>query len=341
MPRMRMNQAISAAVAEEMREDPAVVMFGEDVAVAEGTFKTSEGLLTEFGPLRVRDTPISEMGFMGAGLGAAALGLRPVVEIMFVEFLGVALDQLVTEAAKFRYLSAGALTVPLTVRASVGTGLGFGTQHSQTLENWVTATPGLAVVSPSDAQTAYGLVRAAIRCSDPVIVLEPRALYGVRGTVETGADNIQPLGRARTARTGAAATVVTLGRTTSVALAAAEALQEQGMDVEVIDLLTLVPWDVATVLESVRRTGTLVTVEDAPATGGWGADVIARVTTEAFGDLRRAPMRISAPDAPVPYGKELEARHAPQPEEVAHRVGEYLRTGVAPDPWWIREGYAR
>lgn len=340
-PKMRMNSAIAAAIGDEMRDDDSVVMFGEDIAGAGGPFKTSAGLLEEFGPVRVRDTPISEMAFTGAAVGAAAVGLRPVIEIMFMEFLGVALDQLSTQAAKFHYLSAGAVSVPLVVRASVGTGTGFGSQHSQTLENWVTATPGLVVASPSDPQTAYGLTRAAIRHPDPVILLEPRVLYGARAEVETGDTGIVALGAARIARPGTTVTVVTLGRTTSVALAAAATLADDGVDVEVVDLLTLVPWDVNAVLASVSRTGRFVVVEDAPVTGGWGGDVVSRVVRDAFGDLRAAPFRISAPDVPVPYGKELEARYAPTADEVVRQLGAYVRTGQVPDPWWIEEGIAR
>lgn len=337
MARMRMNQAITAAIADEMRADPSVVIFGEDIAQAGGPFKTSAGLLDEFGPKRVRDTPISEMAFTGAGVGAAVMGLRPVVEIMFMEFLGVALDQLVTQAAKMHYLSQGAVTVPLTVRASVGPGTGFGCQHSQTLENWVMATPGLVVVSPSGPHAAYWLLRSAIRHQDPVMVLEPRVLYGVRGEVDSGPSGMIRLGQARIVRPGTAATVVCLGRTTSVALEAAEQLAQTGYDVEVIDLLTLVPWDIATVAESVGRTGRLVVVEDAPLTGGWGGDIVARVVTEAFSALAAAPLRICAPDVPVPFERELEARFAPRSQEVVTQVSTYLDTGEVPDPWWIRE----
>lgn len=337
MSRMRMNQAIATAIADEMRADPTVVVFGEDIARAGGPFKTSVGLLEEFGPKRVRDTPISEMALVGAGVGAAAMGLRPIVEIMFMEFLGVALDQLVTQAAKMHYLSQGALAVPLTVRASVGPGTGFGCQHGQTLENWVMATPGLVVVSPSGPRTAYGLLRSAIQHQDPVIVLEPRALYGARGEVDRGPAGVIRLGRAQVARPGTVATLVCLGRTTSVALAAAEQLSQAGCDVEVIDLLTLVPWDVATVAASVRRTGRLVVVEDAPLGGGWGGDVVARVVTETFGELIAAPLRICAPDVPVPFERELEARFAPHPDEVARQVSAYVDTGEVPDPWWVRE----
>lgn len=338
--KLRTNTAIATAIADEMRADPDVVMFGEDIAAAGGPFKTSEGLLEEFGATRVRDTPISEMAFTGAAVGAASLGLRPIVEIMFMEFLGVALDQLVTQAAKFHYLSAGALRVPLLVRASVGTGTGFGSQHSQTLENWVTATPGLVVISPSDPQSAYALTRAAIRHDDPVISLEPRVLYGSRAEVDTEATGWE-LGRARTLRPGSDVTLVTLGRTTSVAQEAAATLADQGADAEIVDLLTLVPWDVETVLESVRRTHRLVVIEDSPQTGGWGGDVLARVVTEAFADLAAAPVRICAPDVPVPYGKELERLYAPQADEVTRIVGEYVKTDRAPQPWWACEGASR
>jgi pyruvate dehydrogenase E1 component beta subunit len=335
MAKMRMNQAIAAALADEMRADPSVMIMGEDIAAAGGPFKTSDGLLEEFGPLRVRDTPISEMGFTGAAVGAAALGLRPVVEIMFVEFLGVALDALVTEGAKFRYLSNGTVTCPMVVRASVGSGLGFGCQHSQTLENWLAATPGLTVVVPSDPQTAYGLMRAAVRNPDPVVVLEPRALYAQRGEVVTGEDGIVEIGRARIARSGSAATVVTLGQVTGKALEAAE---QAGLDIEIVDLLTLVPWDVATVVESVRRTGRLVVVEESPQSGGWGSEIVATVVGQAFGSLQAAPFRITAPDVPVPYAKDLEARYLPGAGEIAQQLSDYLTTGDVPSPWWIREG---
>ncbi len=338
MAKMRVNQAINAALAEEMRADSAVMIMGEDIAAAGGPFKTSEGLLEEFGPLRVRDTPISEMGFTGAAVGAAAMGLKPVVEIMFVEFLGVALDQVVTEAAKFRYLSKGQVTCPMVVRASVGSGLGFGCQHSQTLENWVSSTPGLKVVVPSDAQSAYGLTKAALRDPDPTVVLEPRALYGTRGDVVTGEEGVFEIGKARVVRSGSSATVVTLGQTTGIVVAAAQA---GDLDIEIVDLLTLVPWDVNAVLDSVRKTGRLVVVEEAPESGGWGSEIIAAVVKNAFGSLKSAPFRVTTPDVPVPYTKELEARFLPTAEEVTYQLSTYLETGEVPAPWWIREGVSR
>jgi pyruvate dehydrogenase E1 component beta subunit len=318
-----------------MRVDPSVIIFGEDIAAAEGPFKTSEGLLAEFGPMRVRDTPISEMAFTGAAVGAAVMGLRPVIEIMFMEFLGVALDQLVTEAAKMHYLSAGELTVPMVVRASVGSGLGFGCQHSQTLENWVTATPGLKVVSPSDGQSAYGLLRAAIRDPNPVVVLEPRHLYAERHEVRVGEEGILPIGRARRLRSGGAMTVVALGGTVEVAMAAVE---DSDIDATVIDLLTLVPWDRDTVLDSVRETGRVVVIEDSPVSGGWGHEIVSTVTTAAFADLKAPPFRICAPDVPVPFAKDLEARFRPTAKDCAVALSEYLSTGQVPDMWWVREG---
>ena len=242
MAKMRMNKAVAAAIADEMRSDPRVLLLGEDVGAAEGVFKTSEGLLAEFGPDRVRDTPIAEMGFLGLAVGVAAAGFRPVAEIMFAEFLGVAMDQVVTEAAKLRYLSRGDFPVPLVVRASSGPGLGFGAQHSQTLETWFASTPGLKVVVASGANSAYGLLRAAIRDDDPVVFFEPRALYGDREEVDTDPDHLPAIGAIRTLRTGDQLTVVGLGQTVKTALAAVESA---GLDAEVIDLATLVPWDVA------------------------------------------------------------------------------------------------
>jgi acetoin:2,6-dichlorophenolindophenol oxidoreductase subunit beta len=335
--KMRMRQAIALALAEEMEHDPSVVVFGEDVAVAEGPFKTSEGLLERFGPLRVRDTPISEMGFLGVAVGAAACGLRPVAEIMFIEFIGVALDQLTTEAAYFRYMSNGDLTVPLVVRASVGSGLGFGLQHSRTLEHWLLGTPGLKVVVPSDSQTAYGLLRSAIRDDNPVVVLEPRVLYGERFDIVTGDEGLIPLGQAAVVRPGTDVTVVTLGQTTGIALEAADGAT---FDAEVVDLRTLAPWDRATVLHSVARTKRLVVFEESPRSGGWGSEICAAVTAELFHELEAAPFRITCPDVPVPYPQHLERLYVPRADVVRGLVGEYVTSGAPPSPWWERSGVA-
>lgn len=331
MARLRVRQAVAAALRDEMAADPNVIVLGEDVALAEGPFKTSEGLLEEFGPMRVRDTPISEMGFLGAAIGAAVSGLRPVVEIMFVEFLGVALDMVVTEAAKFHYMSGGRVTVPLVVRASVGSGAGFGLQHSQTLENWLLATPGLKVAVPSDAQAAYGMLRSAVRDPGPVVVLEPRALYAERGEVTLGDEGLVRLGVARTIRDGDQVTVVALGQTVGGSL---RAVEEAGIDADLIDLATLVPWDAEAVLASVRRTGRLAVVEEAPLSGGWGHEIVSTVATRAFDALIAPPIRICAPDVPVPYPKDLELMYCPQPGYIAYQLTAYLRDDRPPMHWW-------
>jgi pyruvate dehydrogenase E1 component beta subunit len=329
---LRMNQAIAAGIRDEMRSDPSVVLWGEDVAEAQGVFKATVGLEEEFGD-RVRDTPISEMGFLGAAVGAAATGLRPVIEIMFIEFLGVALDQLVTEAAFYRYLSAGKVSVPLVVRASVGAGLGFGAQHSQTLERWLIGTPGIKVAMPSSSRTAYGLIRAAIRDPDPVVVLEPRALYGEREDFEPSHAHILPLGQAELRSEGEDVTIITIGNTVATGLAAAGGGR---WSADVIDLLTLQPWDRSLVFRSVAKTGRLVVVEESPWSGGWGADIVAAVTGELFDRLEAPPVRVTTPDIPVPFAKELEHRYLPSPNEVVRQVDELLRAGRSPGPWWSR-----
>jgi len=334
MVKLRMNQAIARAIAEEMRDEPGVIVIGEDVAAAGGPFKTSEGLLEEFGPLRVRDTPISEMGFLGAAVGAAATGLRPVVEIMFIEFLGVALDQLSTEAAKFHFLSQGRVEVPIVVRASVGAGTGFGSQHSQTLENWVTATPGLKVAVASGARNAYGLMRAAIRDPNPVIILEPRALYGERETFETGEDAIVELGSAEQVTSGDAATVVATGQMVRVA---ATALEAANIHADLIDLRSLVPWDREMVLASLERTGRLITVEEGPYTGGWGTQIVAEAATSGFASLKSPVLRITAPDTPIPFSPPLESRWLPSVEYVRQQISTLVEFDELPAPWWEKE----
>ncbi|MCU1489224.1 MAG: pyruvate dehydrogenase component beta subunit [Acidimicrobiaceae bacterium] len=332
MPKLRMNQAIALALREEMERDPTVITFGEDIAEAEGPFKTSEGLLERFGPLRVRDTPISETGFLGAAVGAAVTGLRPVVEIMFVEFLGVALDQVVTEAAMMHYLSGGRLNAPLTVRASCGSGLGFGCQHSQTLERWLLGTPGLKLAVASGARSAYGLTKAAIRDPDPVVVLEPRALYGRREDFEPGENAVLALGVGELLASGDDVTIVALGQTVGIALDAAS--EAKGWSADVIDLRTLMPWDRDIVKRSVARTGRLVTVEENQLTGGWGGEIVSYVASRCYSDLRGPVMRITAPDVHVPYGSELEAEYLPSSPYVAKQISELISTDKVPGHWW-------
>lgn len=331
MTQLRMRQAVIQALADEMESNPDVILLGEDIGAAGGAFKATEGLLERFGPTRVRDTPISETAFLGAAVGAAATGLRPVVEMMFIEFIGVALDQLTTQAASLRYLSRGSYSVPLTVRAAAGAGLGFGCQHSQMLENWFRGTAGLSVVVPSGAGTAYGLLRSAIQSDDPVVVLEPKALYGERQEVVTGDSGLIPIGRARIAKDGAEVTIVGLGRTTGVAL---EAAKTAPWDAEVIDLLSVAPWDRLAVLESVARTRRLVIVEDGSIAGGWGSDVVDAVVGELWGDLSGPPLRITSPNAPIPYAGDLEKRFLPSPEYVLEQVDAWINSGRRPKPWW-------
>jgi pyruvate dehydrogenase E1 component beta subunit len=336
MTRLRFNQAIVSAIHDEMAADSSVILLGEDVGEAGGVFKTSEGLLERFGPERIRDTPISEMGFIGAAVGAAATGLRPVAEIMFVEFLGVALDQLVTEAAKFRYLSRGQVTVPLVVRASCGAGLGFGAQHSQVLDSWFRGTPGLKVCIPSNPQAAYGLLRSAIRDDDPVVFLETRSLYGDRAEVALGDEGLVHLGAARLEREGPDVTIVSAGQLVKVALAAAD--EEPGWSADVIDLQTLTPWDRRTVMESVGRTRRLVLLEEGSFSSGWGQEIAYEVAAEMFGELHAPVLRITCPDTPVPFAAGMERRFLPSVEYVSNQVTELIDTGRRPLPWWQGAG---
>jgi len=331
MARIWTRQAVLRALDDAMTDDPTVILMGEDVAAAGGPFKVTEGLLAKHGPQRVIDTPISEMGFLGAAVGAAVCGLKPVVEIMFIEFLGVALDQLTTQAATMRYLSRGKLTTPLVVRASAGAGQGFGCQHSQMLDHWMRGTPGLKLAVTSNARTTYGLLRSAIEDPDPVVVLEPRLLYSEREEYEFDPSYRIPLGKAETVRAGTDATLVTCGAMTRVAT---EAATNSQASVEVIDLLTLWPWDRKAVLESVARTGRLVTLEEATASAGWGADVASTVATELFGALKAPPHRITLPDAPVPYNGALEARYLPNAAYVGEQVAALISSNKSPAPWW-------
>jgi pyruvate dehydrogenase E1 component beta subunit len=302
---------------------------GEDIAAAGGPFKVTEGLLDVHGPDRVIDTPISEMAFLGAGVGAAICGMKPVVEMMFIEFIGVALDQLTTQAATMRYLSRGKLTVPLVVRASAGAGQGFGCQHSTMLDHWFRGTPGLKVCVASGARTAYGLLRSAIDDPDPVVVLEPRVLYGEREEWDPDPGYRIPLGTAEVRRSGKDATIVAAGAMLPVALDAAE---ETGA--EVIDLLSLWPWDRKTVLASVARTGRLITVEEGTRGSGWGAEVAAEVSAALWGQMRAAPVRVTLPDAPVPYNGGLENSYLPSAAQVAAQTRQLINRGSDPLPWW-------
>lgn len=328
---MRTRQAVIQALSDELESDPTVFLMGEDIGSG-GPFKATEGLIEKFGEERVIDTPISEMAFLGAGVGAAAMGMRPVVEMMFVEFIGVALDQLTTQGAFYRYLSRGAYEVPLTIRAAAGAGLGFGCQHSQILDQWFRGNAGISLVIPSSPQSMYGLLRSAIRSNDPVVVLEHKALYGERGEVITGEAGIIPIGKANVISEGKDLTIVAIGSTVHTAKAAMKLQSEWSADI--IDLQTLIPWDKETVFKSVAKTGRLVVIEESSYSGGWGTEISSEVVSQLWGQLKAPPHRITSPDAPIPYAQELEKRYLPSPDYVVSQITALLKTGKCPAPWW-------
>jgi pyruvate dehydrogenase E1 component beta subunit len=312
------RDAVSAALAQEMERDPDVVLIGEDVR-AGGVFKTTAGLLGRFGPDRVWNTPISETAIVGAALGAAMMGLRPVAEIMFSDFYATCWDQVVNEIPKVRYMTGGQLRAPLVVRGVNGGGVGFGAQHSQAVENWAMTVPGLKIVSPSNAADMKGLLAAAIRDDDPVLVFEHKRLLGTRDEVPDG-EHVLPLGQAATLRSGGAATVVALGGTVPLCLQAADELAGQDIEVTVVDLRCLVPLDARTVLASVAATGRLVLVEENPGQLGWASGVAAIVAEEGFGDLRAPIVRVSAANTPLASAKALEADQLPGTVDVVAAV---------------------
>jgi pyruvate dehydrogenase E1 component beta subunit len=319
-------QAINLALHEELSRDRHVVLFGEDVAAPGGPFGASKGLLSAFGQ-RVRDTPISEATITGMAVGAAASGVRPVLEIMFADFMTLAMDQVVNQAAKTRYMSAGAVAVPLTIRTMCGAHRGAGPQHSQSVEAWFVSVPGLSVVAPGTPSDAKGLLKAAIRSNDPVIVFESLALWNHREDVSEDPEFLVPLGQACVRTEGNDITLVCWGGAVPRVLAAASALTEVGVSAEVVDLRTLSPLDHRTIADSVRKTGRLLVVQDAVAPCSVGSEVVRVVTETAFGDLREAPVVLAPPFAPVPFPAQLGAQYFPGLEDVV-RVGKRLM-GVA------------
>jgi pyruvate/2-oxoglutarate/acetoin dehydrogenase E1 component len=309
MTQRRYIDAIRGALHRELTDDPSVVLLGGDIALG-GPFGATAGLADEFGLERVVNTPISEATVAGLATGAALTGSRPVLEIMFIDFVTLAMDQLVNHAAKLHYMSGGTLRVPLTVRALVGAGGGLGAHHSQSLEAWFLHVPGLQVVAPATPADAWGLLRSAIRDDNPVLVLEHRGLYWTTGEVAEDADPI-PIGRAAIVRAGSDVTIVTASGMVRTALDAADQLVEQRVDAEVIDLRTLSPLDLSTVLESVGRTGQLVIAHEAVRAGGFGAELAAQVQEAAFYELKAPIGRVAAPFSPVPASLELERHFIP------------------------------
>lgn len=319
MAELTYRGAVARGIGQEMERDPNVVLVGEDVAAAGGVFKTTEGLLARFGPDRVRDTPISEQAIIGAAMGAAMTGLRPIAELMFSDFFGVAWDMVANQIAKTRYMTDGQVTLPLVIRTANGGGLRFGAQHSQSIENWAMAIPGLKVVAPSNPHDMVGLMAAAIRDPDPVIVCEHKALFADKADVADG-EILEPLGKARVVRSGGDATVVALAAMVPRALAAAEELARDGIDLEVIDVRTLVPLDMTTILASVERTSHLFTVEENPRLCGWGAEIVSIVAEEAIYSLDGPVVRITTPHVPLAANPVLEDLQMPSAERIASTI---------------------
>ncbi len=305
--------AVRDALAEEMERDSSVILIGEDVRIG-GVFNATPELLARFGPERVLDTPISELAFTGAAFGAAVRGLRPVIEIMFADFLALALDSLANQAAKYWYLSNEQASVPYTLRTTVGAGGRFGAIHSQTPTGWLLGLPGVKVVAPSNPADAKALLKAAIRDDNPVVVLEHKLLYGLTGEVPAGEGIIEPLGRAARLRRGDDVTLVAALATVRTALAAADELAADGIEADVIDLRSLRPLDIATLVESAARTQALVVVEEGPPAGGYAAEVVSLVAERTDGV---AMARVTMPDLPIPFSGVLEDAALPQPSDVS------------------------
>jgi acetoin:2,6-dichlorophenolindophenol oxidoreductase subunit beta len=318
--------AIRDALAEEIERDPSVVFFGEDVAAPGGVFAVTPGLHERFGDERVFDTPISELALAGAAFGAAVTGLRPVVEIMFGDFMALPMDSLVNQAAKFWYISNEQGSVPLVVRSAVGGGGRFGAMHSQTHGTWFQGIPGLKIACPSSPAEAKGLLKAAIRDDNPVLFLEHKRLYSVKGPVPDGDETI-PLGEANVVREGDDLTIVALGKGVRDALAAADALAGEGIAAEVVDLRTLRPLDVDAVLESVERTNRLLAVEEGPRTGGWAAGILGAVAERGLHDLDDAWI-VATGETPIPYSPTLEDAFLPDADAIVASVRERLGAGV-------------
>jgi pyruvate/2-oxoglutarate/acetoin dehydrogenase E1 component len=310
------RQAVRDAIDDQMSRDPSVVLLGEDVGIAGGVFQATRGLYEKHGPGRVIDTPISELALAGAGFGSAIAGLRPIVEIMFGDFLPLAMDSIINQAAKYWFVSNEQQSVPLVLRSAVGAGGGFGAIHSQVPTAWFLSVPGLKIVAPATVSDAKALLIASIRDENPVLFLEHKRLYGLRGRVH---DEVGRLGEARIVQPGNDATIVTVMRGVHDALRAAELLQQsRGITVEVVDLRTLRPLDMPVVLASVLRTKHLLVVEEGPRTGGWGAEVIAQVAEAGLGIT--ALRRLTCPDLPLPYSTRLEDSFMPSRDSIAETI---------------------
>jgi len=323
MPHQTFLDAIRSGLAEEMRRDSSVYVFGEDVALG-GPFGVTKGLAEEFGVNRMVNTPISEGTVMGLAIGAATAGLRPVVEIMFIDFITLAMDQLVNHAAKLHYMSGGQLRIPLTVRVQCGISGAMGAHHSQSLEAWLAHVPGLKIAMPANAADAKGLLKAAIRDDNPVVFIEHRGLYWSKAEVP-GGDRIVPIGQAAVVRPGDRVSIVALANMVGPALAAAEELASEGIAAEVIDPRSISPLDIETIVTSVKKTGRLIVVHEAVEQGGIGAEIVARVQQAAFFYLDTPVLRVAAYFAPVPAGPTLEKVFLPGKERIVEAARQAIR----------------
>jgi pyruvate dehydrogenase E1 component beta subunit len=320
MAELTYRAAVAAGIAQEMERDEAVVLIGEDVGAAGGVFKLTEGLFDRFGPDRVRDTPISEQAIVGAAMGAAMTGLRPIAELMFSDFFAVTWDMVANQIAKTRYMTDGQVSLPLVLRTANGAGLRFGAQHSQSVENWAMAIPGLKVVAPSNPADVVGLMAAAVRDPDPVIVCEHKALFATKGDVPDG-EHVVPLGQAAVLREGTDCTIVALAAMVPRAVEAAERLQHaHGISAEVIDLRSLIPLDALSILRSVEKTSRLFTVEENPRALGWGAEIVSIVADEGFYSLDAPLVRITTPHVPLPSAATLEDAAIPTVDRIVDTV---------------------
>jgi pyruvate dehydrogenase E1 component beta subunit len=326
MAELTYREAVAYGIAQEMRRDPSLVMLGEDVAAAGGVFKTTVGLVDEFGADRVRDTPISEQAILGAAMGAAMTGVPVIAEIMFSDFLAVCWDIVANEIAKSRYMTNGQVSFPLVIRTANGGGVRFGAQHSQSVENWAMMIPGLKVVAPSTPEDVVGLMAAAIRDPDPVVFFEHKALMGTKATVRDG-EIVDELGTARVVREGTDVTIAALALMVPRALEAAERLALDGISAEVIDVRSLVPLDTRTLLGSVEKTGRFFTVEENPRLCGWGAELVSIVADEGFWHLDGPSIRITTPHIPLPSAASLEDIAMPSVERIYETVCRSVESG--------------
>ncbi|MGH8928134.1 MAG: alpha-ketoacid dehydrogenase subunit beta [Acidimicrobiia bacterium] len=323
MAELSYREAVAYGIAQEMRRDPSLVMLGEDIAGAGGVFKTTVGLVDEFGPRRIRDTPISEQAILGAAMGAAMTGIPVIAEIMFSDFLAVCFDLVANEIAKSRYMTGGQLTIPVVIRTGNGGGVRFGAQHSQSVENWCMMIPGLKVVAPSNPIDVIGLMAASIREPDPVVFFEHKSLMANKAEIPDG-EIVGRLGEAAVVREGSDCTIVALALMVPRALDAAERLAEDGISAEVIDIRTLVPLDTKAILGSVTKTSRCFTVEENPRLCGWGAEIVSIVAEEAFWDLDGPVVRITTPHIPLPAAESLEDMAIPSVDRIYETVRKTL-----------------